>query len=65
MSVYGGIVRAKHVELEGDVVLAEGTAVEIRPRGLVQYQHAQAQLAAKTRLRAVGVLAATGALDGS
>jgi hypothetical protein len=36
MAVYYGIVRAKHVEFEGDVPLAEGRAVEIRPRGLAE-----------------------------
>jgi hypothetical protein len=57
MAVYYGIVRAKHVEFEGDVPLAEGTAVEIRPRGLAEDQQAQVELAVKARLQAAGVLA--------
>ena len=63
MAVYYGVVRAKHVEFEGDVPLAEGTAVEIRPRGLVDDQQAQAELAAKARLRAAGILASAAAVE--
>jgi hypothetical protein len=64
MAVSYGIVRAKHVEFEGDVPLAEGTAVEIRPRGLAEDQQAQAELAAKARLRAAGMRAPAESLEG-
>jgi len=64
MVVYYGVVRANHVEFEGDVPLAEGTAVEIRPLARPEDQRALTEAVVKARLRAAGILAPAQALDG-
>jgi hypothetical protein len=56
MSVYYGVVRDNHIELEGDAHLANGTRVVVHVAPPVDHA-AAAEETAKARLRAAGLLA--------
>lgn len=56
MAIYYGVVRDRQVVIEGDVPLADGTQVEIRPRWSVEDEQTQVESAIKEHLRAAGVL---------
>ena len=62
MVVYHGIVRDRHIELDGEAVLADGTHVEVRPTDpCTTAQASEESLIA--RLRSAGVLIAPPPLD--
>lgn len=63
MVVYYGIVHDNRVELEGDIRLAEGTRVEVRPQPVDSVDSMASEELVKARLRAAGLLAAAPSAD--
>jgi len=63
MTIYDGVVRDNHIELEGEAHLVEGTRVEIHAPLVGSADIAAAEQQAKERLRAAGLLAPPPAAD--
>ncbi len=59
MTIYSGIVKHNQILLEGDVQLADGVRVEVRPQGLVDAEPTPSAAAEKDfleHLRTAGLL---------
>jgi len=63
MTIYYGVVRDNHIELEGEAHLVEGTRVEVHAPLVGSADIAAAEQQAKERLRAAGLLAPPPAAD--
>lgn len=57
MAVYYGVIEGNSVVWDGDVRLADGTRVEVRPHPVETWDVARVEEGVKDRLRAAGVLA--------